>query len=122
MAILAIRNIHMLSHKAQACQRICFGELWLHAFSLAKDKGDTGQKSPLEPPKIELSCAAESSARSEPQQRHPYKKEDHLRRQLQRFVIFPSFPYFAIGPLFLIAKNRFRSFPEADRFLGHAAN
>jgi hypothetical protein len=37
-------------------------------------------------PNIELSCAAESPARSEPQQRHSYEKEDHLRRQLQRFV------------------------------------
>jgi hypothetical protein len=36
---------------------------------------------------IELSCAAASPARSEPQQRHSYEKEDHLRRQLQRFVM-----------------------------------
>ena len=35
---------------------------------------------------IELSCAAESSARSEPQQRHSYEREGHFRRQLQRFV------------------------------------
>src|SRR5271157_2260902 len=37
-------------------------------------------------PNIELSCAAASPARSEPQRRHSYEKEDHLRRQLQRFV------------------------------------
>ena len=35
---------------------------------------------------IELSCAAESQARSEPQQRHSLETADHLRRQLQRFV------------------------------------
>jgi len=38
---------------------------------------------------IELSCAAESPARSEPQQRHLYEPEDNLRRQLQRFVMYP---------------------------------
>ena len=43
---------------------------------------------PLNRHNIELSCAAESPARSEPQQRHPYEKEDHLWRQLQRFVRF----------------------------------
>ena len=37
----------------------------------------------------EFSCAAESPARSEPQQRHLYEREDHLRRQLQRDVIRP---------------------------------
>ena len=40
---------------------------------------------------IELSCAAESPARSEPQRRHSYEKEDHLRRQLQRFVRSSSY-------------------------------
>jgi hypothetical protein len=40
----------------------------------------------LEKHNIELSCAAESPTRSEPQQRHLYESEDHLRRQLQRFV------------------------------------
>ena len=40
----------------------------------------------LDPYNIELSCAAESPTRSEPQQRHPYEKEDYLRRQLQRLV------------------------------------
>jgi hypothetical protein len=38
-------------------------------------------------PNMELSCAAESPARSEPQRRHPCEKEDHLRRQLKRFVM-----------------------------------
>jgi hypothetical protein len=41
----------------------------------------------LKQPNIELSCAAESPARSEPQQRHPFEPEDNLRRQLQRFVM-----------------------------------
>ena len=36
---------------------------------------------------IELSCAAESPTRSEPQQRHAFEPEEHLRRQLQRFVM-----------------------------------
>src|SRR5271157_1145157 len=41
-------------------------------------------------PNIELSCAAESPTRSEPLQRHAFEKEDHLRRQLQRFVRQPE--------------------------------
>jgi hypothetical protein len=40
----------------------------------------------LEQPNIELSCAAESPARSEPQRRHTFEQEDNFRRQLQRFV------------------------------------
>ena len=35
---------------------------------------------------IEFSCAAESDPQK-PQRRHLYEKEDHLRRQLQRFVM-----------------------------------
>ena len=42
---------------------------------------------------IELSCAAESPTRSEPEQRHPYEREYHLRRQLQRFVMWVQFLY-----------------------------
>jgi len=44
----------------------------------------------LQKSNIELSCAADSPARSEPKRRHLYEPEDRLRRQLQRFVM--SFP------------------------------
>jgi hypothetical protein len=46
---------------------------------------------------IELSCAAESPTRSEPQQRHPCEKEGHLRRQLQRFVRCSKFIQATLG-------------------------
>src|SRR5271157_2444188 len=41
----------------------------------------------LKQPNIELSCAAESPARSEPQRRHLDESKGHLRRQLQRLVM-----------------------------------
>jgi hypothetical protein len=49
-------------------------------------------------PNIELSCAAESPARSEPQQRYHLESEDYLRRQLQRFVRSPPHPFAAVLP------------------------
>jgi hypothetical protein len=47
---------------------------------------------------IEFSCAAESDLQ-EPQQRHLYEKKDHLRRQLQRFVMFSLVLSFFLSPL-----------------------
>src|SRR5271157_345743 len=51
---------------------------------------DAATEAHLKEPNIELSCAAASPARSEPQQRHSGEPEDHLRRQLQRFVMRAS--------------------------------
>ena len=45
---------------------------------------------------MELSCAADSPARSEQQQRHSCEPEEHLRRQLQRFVMWMAVALYSV--------------------------